>query len=376
MYRAAPVASCPASLARKLIMPEPLKRLRAPLIVLLGMTILLAEIAVSYRGRGAASAAAPGGTGPTWQLIGLPGATVHSLALSPTQPGTIFAGTETGVYRRQPAGHWVQLLAHRAIWSLAVLPDGHTLLAADQNGTVDISADGGVSWQDHFLNSDGVFAVTARPGVQRILLAGAGSGVYLSRDGGSHWQRRLALQQSAGAAFAWLPGSNRIVFAGVVASGAQGNTQVFVSRDAGTTWLVYGRGLHSAGGIMSLGVSSSGQVLAGTMGQAIWSASGGTWRQIAAGMPTSNNHVAAIAVIPGAPQQIVIGTLALGVFRSRDGGQHWIRIAHGLPAVGTDQIVLSLAYAADRSTLYAGTFQGIYAIPLREQGGAKQLQSG
>lgn len=347
-------------------MPERYRRLYLPLLAVIGITILLGEIIISYRGRTDVSAASALDSGPIWRLVGLPAATVHAVALSPVRSDVIFAATENGVFRRRASGAWNQILAHRATWSLAVLPDGHTMLAADQNGTVDITPDNGVHWQYHFLSQDGVFAVSVRPGDPSTLLAGAGAGLFLSRDAGRHWHRQVLLRQSAGAAFAWLPGSSRTIYAGVVASGAQGNTQVFISRNAGQTWRVYGHGLQSAGGIMALGVSSAGQVLAGTMGHATWSATGGAWQQVAAGMPTTNNHVAAITVIPGNPQQIVIGTLALGVFRSNNGGRTWINLSRGLPAVGHDQIVLSLAYDAARGILYAGTFHGLYSIPLRE----------
>jgi hypothetical protein len=250
------------------------------------------------------------------------------------------------------------------VWAVDLLPDDRTVLAADNDGKVDLSRDAGNHWQRIPVASDGVFAVTAQPGNPNHFLAGGSNGVYRSTDGGLHWQRRLHLPGSAGAAFLWQSGSGGSVFTGAVAGRPGGSTDVFISRDAGRTWNVFGRDVQGGGGIMSLALTADLHLLAGTMGHATWSVAGasGIWHRTAAGMPAGEVHVATIATVPGRHPSIFAGTLGFGVYRSIDGGRHWSAVSDGLPASRNATIVLSLVYDHRTHTLYAGTSDGVYAL--------------
>ncbi len=301
------------------------------------------------------------GEHPAWRQDGLPGATVHALSVDDRRSGIVFAATETGVYRRDPFGAWRRVLRANIVWSVQVLSDGRTVVAGDQAGTVYLSRDLGRHWSGSSVNASGVYAVSGQPGHPRRLLAGAGGGVYLSVDGGLHWQRRLALPNAAGAAFAWYPGTVSTIFAGSVAGADGGSTSVFISRDGGMHWSVFGRALGSRGGIMSLAAPAA-HLDAGTMGNRLWTIplTGGAWRQAAAGVP-ANQHVSGIVDIPGL-YETFIATLGAGVFRSDDGGRRWAGASGGLPSVDHNQIVLSLAYATREHALYAGTTDGVFAM--------------
>src|SRR5205823_4189173 len=110
------------------------------------------------------------------------------------------------------------------------------------------------------------------PGGEAHSLARAGA--CRTRVRGDAWRRvqagegRLRLRNGAADAFAWGPGSKRVVYAGTVSGGRYGSTLVYVSRDAGLTWRVFGRKLRSTGGVMSLEAMLGGDLLAGTMGNA------------------------------------------------------------------------------------------------------------
>ncbi len=302
------------------------------------------------------------GKDSAWRQDGLPGATVHSLSVDPRRSGIIFAATETGVYGRDPRGAWRRVLRANIVWSVQVLSDGRTVIAGDQAGTVYISRDLGHHWTGSPVTAAGVYVVSGQPGYPHRLLAGAGGGIYLSMDGGIHWQRRLALPNAAGAAFAWRPGTVSTVFAGSVAGAVGGSTRVFVSRDSGMHWAVFGRALGSRGGIMSLAVHTA-RLDAGTMGNRLWTIpfTGGRWQPRAAGVPP-NQHVSGIATLPGPPETTFIATLGAGVFRSDDDGRRWAAASDGLPSVDQNQIVLSLAYAPGEHDLYAGTTSGVFRM--------------
>ncbi|PZR97519.1 MAG: hypothetical protein DLM70_19185 [Chloroflexi bacterium] len=300
--------------------------------------------------------------GQQWSQVALPGVTIHSLAVGHDHSGLVYAGTEQGVYRRARGG-WQRVLAAQTIWSIDLAADDRSLVAGDEAGDVYVSSDGGQRWRHSLVTNQGVYAVSSRRGSPRWVLAGAGGGLYLSRDGGARWERRLRLRQSGGAAFAWLPGSSRVVFAGVVAGGPGGSTTVFMSRDAGESWHVFGRRLQSGGGVMSLAFTAHGQVFAGTMGLAVWRASlaHASWIRTRDGMPPGSIHGASLTVVPGRPGTLFVGTLGQGVFRTTDAGRHWSNISEGLPA-GNTAIVLSVRYSPLQDALYAGTTDGVYRL--------------
>lgn len=280
--------------------------------------------------------------------------------------GLILAATQNGVASRGPGGTWRYLLSDFTVWSVILLPDDHTIVAGDEAGNVLISHDAGKHWLRRQISSQGVYAVTFQPGHPRVLLAGAGGGFFRSDDAGLHWRRTLALPGSAGAAFAWPPGSRTTVFGGAVAGAPGGATKVYVSRDAGVRWRLFGHGLGSRAGIMSLAAGPRHALFAGTMGNRIWRIplGGIVWRQDASGIP-AGQHVAGIDVVPGHSSRLYLGTLADGVFVSDDAGSHWTSVSAGLPAVDGAQLVLAVAYARREHAVYAATIDGVYRHPVR-----------
>lgn len=345
--------------AERLLRMKPQFRRRSLLVVsigiLLGATITVMAYPVLARFSSHTET-----TAITWQAAGLQGVLVHSPALGHWHPGLIFAAAHDGVYRREGNHGWVRVFQSGDVWSVTLAPDDATVLAADNDGYVDVSHDAGAHWQRRKVGSQGAYAVSIVPGKPRSILAGAGGGVYLSRDGGGHWQRRLSLPQSAPDAFAWQPGSEHTVFLGAVTNAADIGAGVFISRDAGLTWHPFGRAFNTGGGIMSVAVTEPSRVFGGTMGRAIWSTAGLMWHRTAAGMPTSNDHVAAIVSLPGRPRTMFAGTLGLGIYRTIDTGRHWTSLSAGLSPSGNPNPVLSLAYDSGRHMLYAGTADGVY----------------
>jgi len=326
----------------------------------LGVGVLLAVSVMFYYPVPASVSA----QGPQWRPAGLSGVLVHYLVLGHRHPALAFAAAHGGVYRRDPDQVWQRVLVSGEVWGIDLLPDDRTVIAATEAGDVFLSHDSGNHWRKVAVTHDAVYAVTAQPGNPRHFLAGAGGGIYLSRDGGRHWRRRLRLKKSAGTAFAWQPGSTRVVFAGTVSGGSGGSTSVLVSRDAGMTWRVFGSHLNSWGGVMSLALTPQGSVFAGTMGNAVWrtSRAGKTWNKVASGMPPTNDHAAGLATIPGEPGTMFVGTLGNGVYRTSDRGRHWTSISGGLPAERNATTVLSVAYSSTQDALYAGTADGVYEL--------------
>ncbi|MBV9282529.1 MAG: hypothetical protein JOZ41_20825 [Chloroflexi bacterium] len=333
---------------------------RYPLIVVTCLIVLL--------GAGLAFERLLGGTpsdasAEQWRPAGLGGQTVHALAFDHGPSPVAFAATEGGIFRRGADGRWRRVWAEPGIWSVVLLPDHRTVLAGSNQGEVLVSHDGGRRWQAHLVAPEGIYAVTAEPGKPAHILAAGAGGLFRSVDAGLHWQRRLSLPNSAGAAFVWRSGSHNVVFAGAVAGAPGGSTEVYVSRDGGESWRVFGGAFDSNGGIMSLSDTPPDTLHAGTMGHAVWSAtlSGGRWRRTAAGMPAIGDHVAALLGVRGRPGRLYSGTLGFGIYTSRDAGRHWTNVSDGLPD-GARSIVLSLSYSPADHSVYAGTTDGVYDL--------------
>jgi len=64
----------------------------------------------------------------------------------------------------------------------------------------------------------------------------------------------------------------------------------------------------------------------------------------------------ALAVDPHDPRRLYVGT-ASGVFRSLDGGSHWVRASVGLGDRGVDALAVD---PHDPATIYAGTDAGVF----------------
>ena len=120
--------------------------------------------------------------GENWGLknSGLEGR--HVYALSPADPETIFAGTDSGIYRSINRGHlWtpIGLQALRVV-SLLVHPDFPQIILAGTTDGAYISIDGGAVWQaknDGLVNSL-VQSIAFDTIHARTYLGSAGSGGY------------------------------------------------------------------------------------------------------------------------------------------------------------------------------------------------------
>jgi photosystem II stability/assembly factor-like uncharacterized protein len=269
----------------------------------------------------------------TWRMVGpMRGGRTRAVAGVPTQPSVFYIGAVNGgVWKTDDAGRtWRPIFEGQptqSIGAIAVAPsDPNTVYVASGEGLLrpDLSVgngiyrsrDAGRSWTHLGLTAGQQIAELAVDphDPSRLFAAVLGHpygpsperGIYRSLDAGVSWQRVLYKDaDTGGSAVAIDPAHPEIVYAGL--------------------WQA------------RLGPWEDKNEFNGTGGGLFKSVDGGsTWKRLTAGLPDNLSQVN-IAVAPSAPQRVYasIGTTepggysssaGLGVFRSDDSGETWIRI--------------------------------------------------
>ena len=239
-------------------------------------------------GWGALSArvsAAPVGFVAAGQLTGLGSGKIWSVAVEPSQPSTLVAGTDAGVYVSHDTGAtWIRTLAGMRVW------------------TVGFDA----------RNQSNVFAGTD------------GAGVYASADTGA----------------TWVPASSGLGNLDVRAL-AFGLDGIAAGTDAGVALSPNGRVWHDGGldryAIAAVAVAANypqftviagaDGAISGTLasGYLFSNSGGGAWEVLQSGLPSGAvvSSITAGEIDKAVPKRPLIVATSQGVFRSGDGGATW-----------------------------------------------------
>ena len=262
-----------------------------------------------------------GGSSWTPLSIGLPRETwIVSLALDPSDSGTVYAGTESrGVFKSSDGGsRW-----HRARTGLPT------------------------AFEDQYATVNGI---AVDPDEPQVVYAGTSHGVAVSTDGGSNWSRQTSTSLSEVSSF--VTGEAGTVLAGSLDRG------VLRSTDRGAHWAPANAGL-TAVSVMAIASDPSqpATVYLGTYESGLFRTTnaGRTWSAVDGVAP---RNVRALAFDPRNHQTIYVGAVGARVLKSVDGGATWVGAGRGL---GDAEGVEALAIDPRRpSTLYAATDEGVY----------------
>lgn len=140
------------------------------------------------------------------------------------------------------------------------------------------------------------------------------------------------------------------------------NDYIYKSRDGGLTWTNLSRGMsHSRVIAMAIDPVYPATVYAGTKGDAVYKSHDGgqRWMSMRAGLDdaTITSVVNQFLFDPADSQHIFVAT-TIGVFETKNGGEHWTKRMDGMKEV---LMVVSLGMDPTRpSILYAGTSGGVY----------------
>ncbi len=291
-------------------------------------------------------------------LPGIAGQAVRSLALAPSNPRVLVAGTLAGVFRSRDAGQsWERISPEgdvelRNVNSVAVDPaDPETIYV----GTWHLpwkTRDGGRTWRSihtGIINDSDIMTLTIDRRLPDVVYATACSGIYRTRDAAQRWTKVRGIPSSSRRtrAFALHPLRTDTLYAGTTEG-------FWASEDGGASWrirtdrpLVVNAVLVLADGTLLLGCDGAG-VLRSSNGGAAWAPSN---------LGFSERFVSRIVYDP-ANGRVLAGVLGDrrygGVFAAPRAEGPWSRVASGLE--GREVLSLTLAGTA----ALAGTDDGLF----------------
>ena len=298
--------------------------------------------------------------GQTFEVLkGVEGESVRSLALSPSNPKVIAAGTLSGVFLSRDGGQaWARITPKghpdlRNVESLAFDPTDRKTIYAGTWHLVWKTLDGGDTWEPAHtgvIDDSDVMTLTIDPQRPQTVYGTACTGIYRSTDGATEWTKLNGIPYASRRTRAFAMGDDNVNL--LLAGTTEG---LWISSDRGDSWnlvtpkeLVVNAVIVQPGGTIILGTEGAGVIRSSDQGK--------TW-------VTSNNGFSERFVFKmvfddegGRVVVAVWGDLRYGgVFVSKGMQGPWKRLGKGLEG----RQVLSLALIDD--TILAGTDAGIFS---------------
>ena len=130
--------------------------------------------------------------GRTWDTRSTLG--LRDFAVSPTRVDTLLATTERGLARSTDGGRTWTSVPGAPVLAVLSWPDAESLYGVEPDGTVQHSADAGMTWAERGSTGGQPEALTVddRAGTETLYVAVSDRGVLASRDGGATFTTRYS----------------------------------------------------------------------------------------------------------------------------------------------------------------------------------------
>lgn len=279
--------------------------------------------------------------GRTWSNIsrGMSHSRVISMAVVPVYPATVYAGTKgDAVYKSYDGGHrWTSqrnglddVTITSVVNQFVFDPSASRRIFVATTMGIFETRDGGESWQKRMRGMKEVLMVvtlTVDPTRPRIMYAGTSGGVYKTTDRATRWEKAnnglvapdiLKSSRALDVTVVQVdPRTPEAVYAATLSG-------LYKSIDAAESWTRIGQSLPDQMiSAMVLDRAVQDKLYLATREGVHTSEDGGaTWRAINEGLATLN--VRTIVQSPTDPKTFYVGTNGSGLYRSRDGGEHWV----------------------------------------------------
>jgi hypothetical protein len=244
--------------------------------------VLVLAVLIGWGSLASRDASAQIGFSQAAALPGLGSGRIWSVAVEPTQPATILAGTDSGLYESHDSGAtWTQTLPGVRVWTVGF----------------DVRRPG-----DAFAGTDG-------------------KGMYASLDGGASWTAASTGLQNLDV---------RALAFGLDGIAAGTNAGVALSPN-GFTWHDGGLDAYSIAAVAVAANFPQFTVIAGAdsgnlaQGYLFTSSGGSAWEVLQSGLPSSAvvSSITSGQIDLAVPKRPLIVATSEGVFRSGDGGNTW-----------------------------------------------------
>jgi hypothetical protein len=309
--------------------------------------------------------------GASWTLqsTGLVATQLYSIGVAQTNPLLLGGGTQDqGIIRSDGSTTWANTGAGNEGGFFIVDPnDSDNVYVTPWSTNLRRSTDGAVSWTT-ILSGLGtptptVRHLAVRPGSSSHLLCAAGSKVFRSASQGNAWQsvltptgspRQVAYAPSNGAIAYAATASGRVYRSG--GGGTAGSwSEPYAAADAPPANSINALAVGWTDPnyvVIGYGGAGAPKVYVSEDGGAHWRDAGG----VLATDALPDVAVTSVVIHDYDPEKIYVAT-AIGVFRTRDGGDSWEPYDTGMPRIVTTQ----LAFRRSGRALYASTMgRGAY----------------
>ena len=301
------------------------------------------------------------------------------IQLARANPGAIYVATNNGVFKSTDRGaNWTVAnsgLAGIDVFSLAIDPSNPaTLYAGTLGRRVFESANGGQSWTaaSSGLTDTIVLSLAIDPANPNTIYAGTatsaffpGSGVFKSVNAGESWTvSNSGLPNAVIEVLEIDPTDPAVIYAGTNFDG------VYKSTDGGQNWTAANSGMNPAlVADLAVDPANPATVYAGLMGCSFnclnpagvlkSTDGGGGWTAVNSGL--TDLQVVSLAVDPDNTNILYSGTQLHGVFRSINGGSTWRQVNPSLSptSFGISHFPLVIDSLIP-GTVYAGTADGVF----------------
>ncbi|MBI4460637.1 MAG: transcriptional regulator [Acidobacteria bacterium] len=303
--------------------------------------------------------------GISWQLLeGLTGQFVRAIALAPSNPKTLVAGTREGVFRSEDAGlHWRRIspAGHpeiRNLESVAVDPLRPEIIYVGTWHLPWKTSDGGASWvpaKRGMIDDSDVFSILVDFSDNRTIYATACSGIYRSDTAGAEWRKIQGIPNSARRTHTLVQdlSNPNVLFAGTTEGlWRTGNGGLSWQRLTPPSWVINAIAIDPRDrSHIYLGMDHAGVMESRDGGETFQAANQGF----------AQRQVSRIVADPHQSDRFYVGLLHDrefgGVYATDDRGDSWRQISNGLKG----QDVLSLLVLGRPSgKLLAGTTEGLF----------------
>lgn len=261
--------------------------------------------------------------------------------------GTLFAGTDNGIYASDSGGEtWVGLGGDLQTYRIySFLTVGETIYAGTSYHGVYRSTDGGASWESIGGDLDNKTVYPLATGGGYLFSSVPGLGIYRRVEGDNRWVRKNDGMPESSSVL------GMVVVNGALVAGSRdgyGESRIYRSGDWGENWQEVGAGMPNLR--MAAMIEVEGQLYAATEGDGVYRSEDGghSWSSVNAGLTAT-----AVTELIETEEGFFAGVLGGGVHYSPGIGEGWQPVR-----VGLDDYNVTSLVAVD-SVLLAGVRSGM-----------------